>query len=150
VSEATDDSKTNGCAVHGKVAILQYGVLASVEDKGVRVVDPTQVLKGVLDTAVLGALRDQPSYGYDLVRHLRDQGFSEIADASVYGTLRRLYRAGYLTSEIVESESGPPRKYYTLNRAGEAELTHSKKIWNRIIETMDRILNQESSDEQDR
>ena len=112
--------------------------------------DPTQVLKGVLATAVLGALRDQPSYGYDLVRHLRDQGFSEIADASVYGTLRRLHRGGYLTSEIVESESGPPRKYYALNRAGEVELTHSRKIWNGIIETMDRILNQESSDEQDR
>lgn len=108
-------------------------------------VDPTQVLKGMLDTAVLGALRGRRTYGYDLVRQLREQGFSEIADASVYGTLRRLYRAELLTSEIVESETGPPRKYYSLNRAGAAELARSTKTWEDITATMDRILNQEGA-----
>lgn len=102
--------------------------------------DPTQVLKGLLDTAVLGALRDNRTYGYDLVRHLREQGFSDVADASVYGTLRRLYRAGLLTSEIVDSEAGPPRKYYTLNEAGRAQLERSAKTWEEITATMDRIL----------
>lgn len=103
-------------------------------------VDPTQVLKGLLDTAVLGALKDNRTYGYDLVRELRGQGFSEIADASVYGTLRRLYRAGLLTSEIVDSDTGPPRKYYSLNAAGTTQLEHSVKTWDEITETMDRIL----------
>lgn len=103
-------------------------------------VDPTQVLKGLLDTAVLGALKENRTYGYDLVRRLREQGFSEIADASVYGTLRRLYRAGFLTSEIVDSEVGPPRKYYSLNEAGAAQLESSLKTWDDITGTMDRIL----------
>ena len=105
--------------------------------------DPTQVLKGLLDTAVLGALKDNRTYGYDLVRQLRDQGFSDIADASVYGTLRRLYRAGLLTSEIVDSEAGPPRKYYSLNRAGVSQLERSVKTWDEITGTMDRILDRE-------
>ncbi|MDH3368483.1 MAG: PadR family transcriptional regulator [Gemmatimonadota bacterium] len=107
--------------------------------------DPAQVLKGMLDTAVLGALRGHRTYGYDLVRHLREQGFAEIADASVYGTLRRLHKAELLTSEIVESETGPPRKYYTLNDAGVAELARSTKTWEEITATMDRILSQEDT-----
>lgn len=104
--------------------------------------DPTQVLKGLLDTAVLGALRGNRTYGYDLVRILREHGFSEIADASVYGTLRRLYRAGLLTFEIVDSDTGPPRKYYSLNEAGATQLEHSVKTWDEITKTMDRILDQ--------
>jgi PadR family transcriptional regulator, regulatory protein PadR len=103
-------------------------------------VDPSQVLKGLLDTAVLGALKDNRTYGYDLVRRLREHGFSEIADASVYGTLRRLYRAGFLISEIVDSEAGPPRKYYSLNQAGSAQLERSVKTWDEITGTMGRIL----------
>jgi PadR family transcriptional regulator PadR len=69
--------------------------------------EPTQVLKGMLDTAVLGALSREPTYGYELVTRLRAEGFAEIGDASVYGTLRRLHRSGFLTSEVVESEVGP-------------------------------------------
>jgi len=106
-------------------------------------VDPTQVLKGLLDTAVLGALRDNRTYGYDLVRQLRERGFAEIADASVYGTLRRLFQAGLLTSEIVDSEAGPPRKYYSVNEAGAAQLERSVKTWDEITHTMDRILGRE-------
>ena len=103
--------------------------------------DPSQVLKGILDTAVLGALRRKPAYGYHLVRQLRELGFADIADASVYGTLRRLFRAGLIDAEVVESESGPPRKYYALNQEGERELAQSTEVWNAITQTMDLIIN---------
>jgi PadR family transcriptional regulator PadR len=119
---------------------MHYVVPVSVHEGEV---DPTQVLKGLLDTAVLGALRDNRTYGYDLVRQLREHGFAEIADASVYGTLRRLYRAGLLTSEIVDSDTGPPRKYYSVNEAGAAQLERSMKTWEEITHTMDRILGRE-------
>jgi PadR family transcriptional regulator, regulatory protein PadR len=102
--------------------------------------DTTQVLKGVLDTAVLGALRQRPTYGYDLVRRLRELGLAEVAEASVYGTLRRLNSSGLLAFEIVDSEQGPPRKYYSLNDEGRAELTRSAKTWGDITATMERIL----------
>ncbi len=108
--------------------------------------DPTQVLKGVLDTAVLGVLRSRPSYGYDLVRRLREIGLTEVAEASVYGTLRRLHGSGMLASEIVESETGPPRKYYSLTLGGMAELDGSRKTWCQIVETLDRILTGEARD----
>jgi PadR family transcriptional regulator, regulatory protein PadR len=102
--------------------------------------DQTQVLKGILDTAVLAALQDRKAYGYDLVRRLRESGLTEVAEASVYGTLRRLYSGGFLTSEIVASAEGPARRYYGLNSAGRAELARSARTWVEVVKVIDRLL----------
>lgn len=102
--------------------------------------DATQLLKGVLDSAVLAGLERENTYGYDLVRKLREAGLEEVGDASVYGTLRRLYGAGYLTSEIVPSDEGPARKYYGLNRAGKDQLERSRKAWQEFTTVMNGLL----------
>ncbi|HKA67974.1 MAG TPA: PadR family transcriptional regulator [Actinomycetes bacterium] len=98
--------------------------------------DTTQLLKGVLDLAVLAVLRDADGYGYDVVRRLRASGLDDVADASVYGTLRRLFAGGHLTSYVVPSEEGPHRKYYGLNATGRALLDQNSKIWRQFAETM--------------
>lgn len=102
--------------------------------------DSTQLLKGVLDTAVLAVLDRGSTYGYDLVRQLRAAGFEGVGDASVYGTLRRLFNGGYLTSEIVPSEEGPARKYYGINRAGTDMLEGSRKTWLEFTDAMNSLL----------
>jgi len=103
-------------------------------------VDTTQLLKGVLDLAVLAALRDQDGYGYDILRRLRTAGLEDVGDASVYGTLRRLFNSGFLTTYVVPSDEGPHRKYYGLNAAGRAELDRSGKVWRGFASTMDDLL----------
>ena len=80
--------------------------------------DTSQLLKGVLDLAVLAVLAERDAYGYDIVRTIREAGIEGVGDASVYGTLRRLYRSGLLTSYLVPSDEGPHRKYYGINDAG--------------------------------
>jgi hypothetical protein len=50
------------------------------------------------------------------VRRLRVAGLEDVGDASVYGTLRRLYTGGHLTSYVVPSEEGPHRKYHGQRR----------------------------------
>ncbi|GAB2562490.1 PadR family transcriptional regulator [Kribbella endophytica] len=102
--------------------------------------DPSQLLKGVLDLAVLAVLRDADGYGYDVLRRLRAAGLEEVADASVYGTLRRLFAAGALTSYVQPSEEGPHRKYYGLNQIGLDLLTESTKTWNHFAGTMAGLL----------
>ncbi|MDH4116249.1 MAG: PadR family transcriptional regulator [Acidimicrobiia bacterium] len=102
--------------------------------------DTTQVLKGVLDTAVLAALSDERTYGYDLVRRLREAGLDEVGEASVYGTLRRLFNNGHLTSEIVPSEEGPARRYYGLNASGRELLERSAKTWKHFSSVMSDLL----------
>ncbi len=103
-------------------------------------VDTTQLLKGVLDLAVLAVLRDEDGYGYDILRRLRAAGLQEVGDASVYGTLRRLFNAGFLNTYVVPSDEGPHRKYYGLNAAGRAELQRSGKIWHEFASVMDDLL----------
>ena len=102
--------------------------------------DPTQLLKGVLDSAVLAVLQEDDGYGYDIVRRLRHAGLEDVGDASVYGTLRRLYAGGYLTSYVVPSESGPHRKYYGINTSGRAQLKESTATWRTFAGVMDRLL----------
>jgi PadR family transcriptional regulator PadR len=102
--------------------------------------DATQLLKGVLDVAVLAVVEDEDGYGYDVVRRLRAAGLEEVGDASVYGTLRRLYSAGALTSYVVPSESGPHRKYYGINPQGRQQLADQRQVWAQFSATMNQLL----------
>ncbi|NLC98481.1 MAG: PadR family transcriptional regulator [Actinomycetales bacterium] len=102
--------------------------------------DATQLLKGVLDVAVLAVVETEDGYGYDVVRRLRGAGLTEVGDASVYGTLRRLYSAGALTSYVVPSEEGPHRKYYGITDQGRGALTEQRVQWSEFAGTMERLL----------
>lgn len=102
--------------------------------------DATQLVKGVLDLAVLSVVADEDGYGYDVVRRLRAAGLEEVGDASVYGTLRRLYKAGALTSYVVPSDEGPHRKYYGINDTGRDALRTQGKTWREFAATMDQLL----------
>jgi PadR family transcriptional regulator, regulatory protein PadR len=102
--------------------------------------DTTQLLKGVLDLAVLAVVDDEDGYGYDVVRRLRAGGLTDVGDASVYGTLRRLYAAGALTSYVVPSEEGPHRKYYGITPTGKAQLRRQREDWERFSVAVTALL----------
>lgn len=102
--------------------------------------DPSQLLKGVLDLAVLAVLSAEDGYGYDVVRRLRNAGLDDVGDASVYGTLRRLFQQGKLTSYVVPSDEGPHRKYYGLNHAGRDALEEATKQWTSFADVMETLL----------
>lgn len=102
--------------------------------------DTTQLLKGVLDMAVLAVVQHEDGYGYDIVRRLREAGLGEVGDASVYGTLRRLYTAGVVSSYMAPSEDGPNRKYYSINTQGDDMLTEQRETWSTFASAMSRLL----------
>ncbi len=91
--------------------------------------DRSQLLRGVLDAAVLAIVKRQDGYGYDVVRRLRAAGLTDVGDASVYGTLRRLYRGGALTSYVVPSDEGPHRRYYGITERGQEQLDEARETW---------------------
>jgi len=64
----------------------------------------------------------------------------DVGDASVYGTLRRLYAAGALTSYVVPSEEGPNRKYHGVNDQGRAMLDEQRTSWHNFTRTMNQLL----------
>ena len=107
--------------------------------------DSTQLLKGVLDVAVLAVIEHEDGYGYDIVRRLKYAGLDEVGDASVYGTLRRLFSAGALNSYVVASDDGPHRKYYGINETGIKMLADQRKSWSTFSNTMTELLGQKKT-----
>ncbi len=116
----------------------------------IRFVDATQLLKGVLDVAVLAVLDEDDGYGYDVVRRLRAAGLDQVGDASVYGTLRRLYASGALTSYVVPSTEGPHRKYYGITPLGRSELKRQRDEWVLFTQAIDRLVDPDEADDQGR
>jgi PadR family transcriptional regulator PadR len=70
-------------------------------------VEQAQLLKGVLELAVLAVIARGETYGYEILSTLESAGLNGVGDASVYGTLRRLEQAGHLESRLEASDSGP-------------------------------------------
>jgi PadR family transcriptional regulator PadR len=56
------------------------------------------------------------AYGYEIMAQLRDQGFSGIAEGTIYALLFRIEKKGLVDLERVPSDKGPLRKVYSLNR----------------------------------
>ena len=102
--------------------------------------EATQLLKGVLDTAVLAVVQRADGYGYDVVRRLREAGLEEVGDASVYGTLRRLYAAGALSTYVVPSDDGPHRKYYSITPSGRELLEQQREDWQRFSSVIAELI----------
>ena len=94
--------------------------------------DRSQLLRGTLDAAALAVVAEADGYGYDVVRRLRAAGLTDVGDASVYGTLRRLEQAGHLSSRLAASDSGPARKYYSVTSSGAEQLHAGTETWSRI------------------
>jgi PadR family transcriptional regulator, regulatory protein PadR len=91
--------------------------------------DGTQLLKGILPTIVLATIYDGDVYGYRILQRLRDAGLTEVGDASVYGTLQRLYVTGLVSSHMDASGAGPARKCYSLTGGGMAALKSGRETW---------------------
>ena len=78
----------------------------------------TQLRKGILELAVMGVLYHERHYGYSLIRVLAESGSVSLKEGTIYPILARLGRDGLVRSEWVESDQGPPRKYYELTSSG--------------------------------
>jgi PadR family transcriptional regulator PadR len=102
--------------------------------------DKSQLLRGALDGAVLAVTAEDDAYGYDVLRRLRGAGLQELGDASVYGTLRRLYSAGSLTSYMVPSEEGPARRYYGITDRGRDQLAEARMVWHEFSQALGALL----------
>jgi len=99
----------------------------------------TEMLKGVLEGIVLAILSGRPAYGYKITAWLRDQGFPEIAEGTVYALLIRIEQRGLVDVEKVPSEKGPPRKVYSLNAKGRADLEDFWRTWSFLTERIERL-----------
>jgi PadR family transcriptional regulator, regulatory protein PadR len=67
-------------------------------------------------------LREESSYGYELMERLEQFGFEQISAGTLYTTLRRMEQEGLCESGWERSEGGPARRMYSITESGEAYL----------------------------
>jgi PadR family transcriptional regulator PadR len=99
----------------------------------------TEMLKGTLEGIVLAILSGRPAYGYQITAWLREQGFSGIAEGTVYALLVRIEQRGLVDVEKIPSEKGPPRKVYSLNAQGRDYLEEFWKTWSFLAERLEQL-----------
>ena len=102
----------------------------------------SQLRRGVLELCVLRVLRDEASYGYEIVTKLTTQtsGALGVTDGTLYPVLYRLERAGFVTVRWETPDRGVPRKYYQLTPSGREELGRLKNAWTEFADAMARLL----------
>jgi len=99
----------------------------------------TEMLKGTLEGIVLASLSGKPAYGYEITSWLREQGFNDIAEGTVYALLVRVEQRGLVDVEKVPSEKGPPRKVYSLNLDGREYLDEFWRTWSFLSERLEQL-----------
>ncbi len=100
----------------------------------------SQLRRGVLELCVLRVLRDEPSYGYQIVTTLQQFGPLAAGENTIYPLLRRLKSDGHLETFAVESPSGPPRQYYRLTAQGRRQLASLEKDWNELARAVEACM----------
>jgi PadR family transcriptional regulator PadR len=107
-------------------------------------------LNAGLVALVLLAVLDATSedlYGYEIAKRLQkaNEGEALFKEGTIYPVLRALSASGWLTSRIVPSYSGPPRRYYRITDEGRALLAQWSGIWRQTRDFVDRFIEGQQS-----
>jgi PadR family transcriptional regulator PadR len=97
-----------------------------------------QLKKGALELCVLALLSKQDSYAYDIASRLSDA--IGMGEGTIYPLMRRLQNDGLVETYLIESSSGPSRKYYRLTEAGKASFSSQKAAWKSFSDAVQAIL----------
>ncbi len=97
-----------------------------------------QFKKGVLELCVLVLASKKDSYGYELVQSISES--IEISEGTMYPLLRRLTKEGFFTTYLVESQEGPPRKYYRLTEQGLTYMQDLVREWQEFVAGVNTII----------
>ena len=97
-----------------------------------------QLKKGALELCVLALLSSRDSYAYEIASRLAEA--IGMGEGTIYPLMRRLQNDGLVDTYLVESSSGPPRKYYRLTDAGKASFASQKAAWASFSQAMQEIL----------
>lgn len=98
----------------------------------------TQFKKGALELCVLSQLVHGDKYGYELTEKISSK--MSIASGTLYPILRRLKEDDYVTTYLIESESGPARKYYRLTDKGKQHYAAVKQEWESFICVVNQLI----------
>ncbi|MBK8710695.1 MAG: PadR family transcriptional regulator [Niastella sp.] len=100
----------------------------------------SQMRKGILEFCILSVIKRGEAYPSDIIDMMKGANLN-IFEGTLYPLLTRLKNAGLLTYRWVESNSGPPRKYFSLTDKGAAFYTELETTWNELANAVNSITN---------
>jgi PadR family transcriptional regulator PadR len=100
----------------------------------------SQMRKGILEFCILSVIRRGEAYPSDIVEEMKAANLN-ILEGTLYPLLTRLKNADMLTYRWVESNSGPPRKYFSLTPKGEAFYGELEATWNELANAVHALTN---------
>lgn len=89
-----------------------------------------QLKRGLLDVCVLAAIKDEDSYGYQIIKDIKP--YVEISESTLYPILRRLEASELLTVRTAE-HNGRLRKYYHITEAGRKRIDEFRDEWQDVL-----------------
>lgn len=99
---------------------------------------------GLVSLVLLAVLSrtSEDLYGYEIAKRLQraNEGEALFKEGTIYPVLRALSAGGLLTSRIVPSYSGPPRRYYRITAEGRQVLEQWSAIWRQTRDFVDRFI----------
>ncbi len=102
----------------------------------------SQLKRGTLELCVLSIVCESDCYGYELVNKIST--CMDITEGTIYPLMKRLKDNGVIDSYIVESQEGPPRKYYTITDTGRIEKDRLYNEWFEFVDSVSNLLKGEN------
>ena len=101
--------------------------------------DRSQLMRGTLEGCILKIISMRTTYGYEIMEHLKQNGFDGISEGTIYPLLLRLEKQGSIRSSLLPSPLGPTRKYFTITPSGKSYLESFEEYWNKICAAVSRL-----------
>ena len=100
------------------------------------------LIRGNIDTIILRVLKDGDNYGYEVMKAISEDSSGDyiLKEPTLYSSLKRLEKAGYIKAYWGDQSQGGRRKYYTLTNEGTSAYTDNLEAWNRAKELIDRLV----------
>lgn len=100
------------------------------------------MVQGTLDMLILKVLQSEPMHGWGITKRIQalSEGTLEVNQGSLYTSLLRMTRAGWVRSKWQMTENNRRAKYYRLTRKGEKHLGSEEERWARLTSAVGRIL----------
>jgi PadR family transcriptional regulator PadR len=100
----------------------------------------SQMRKGILEYCILLLLEKEALYTTDIIQKFQAARLI-VVEGTLYPLLTRLKTSGLLAYQWVESNQGPPRKYYRLTETGVLFLKELESSWQELNDTINHIKN---------
>ncbi|GHE64825.1 MULTISPECIES: PadR family transcriptional regulator [Roseivirga] len=102
-----------------------------------------QMRKGILEFCILHIISRGEVYASDMLEELTSAKIM-VVEGTLYPLLTRLRKAGLVEYKWVESNSGPPRKYYTITPKGQDFLNQLVNTWQELVGSTTQIITKTS------